>query len=95
MFDLRPLEGALIVFVGPCLVDSFGTTRLAWASLGHDPTSWMPWEMIWMMDVAFGVLRGHPRGKSQLAHISPTIFLWRLNHCTFWACVLLGARVWW
>jgi hypothetical protein len=36
MFDLRPLEGAFIVFAGPCLVDSFGRTSLAWASLGHE-----------------------------------------------------------
>jgi hypothetical protein len=33
-FDLRSLEGVFIVFVGPCLVDRFGRTSLAWASLG-------------------------------------------------------------
>jgi hypothetical protein len=94
MFDLRPLEGALIVFTGPYLVDNFGRTSLAWYSLGHEPTSWMPFKMLQTMDVAFGGLRGHPKG-SHLAPISPTTFLWRLNHCTFWACVLLGDRVWW
>jgi hypothetical protein len=36
MFDLRPLDGAFIVFAGPFLVDSFGRTSLAWASLGHE-----------------------------------------------------------
>jgi hypothetical protein len=36
MFDLRSLEGVFIVFAGPCLVDSFGGTSLAWASLGHE-----------------------------------------------------------
>ena len=35
-FDLRSLEGAFIVFIGPCLVDNFGGTSLAWASLGHE-----------------------------------------------------------
>jgi hypothetical protein len=34
MFDLRSLEGVFIVFAGPCLVNSFGRTSLAWASLG-------------------------------------------------------------
>jgi hypothetical protein len=82
MFELIPLEGALIVFAGPCLVDNYGRTRLAWDSLGHDPTSCTPWKMIQMMDVAFGGLRGNPRG-SHLAPISPIIFLWRLNRCTF------------
>ena len=33
-FELRSLEGVFIVFVGPCLVDIFGRTSLAWASLG-------------------------------------------------------------
>jgi hypothetical protein len=36
MSNLRPLEGAFIVFAGPFLVDSFGGTSLAWASLGHE-----------------------------------------------------------
>jgi hypothetical protein len=36
MFDLRSLEGIFIVFAGPCLVDNFGRTSLAWASLGHE-----------------------------------------------------------
>jgi hypothetical protein len=33
-FEFRSLEGIFIVFTGPCLVDIFGRTRLAWASLG-------------------------------------------------------------
>jgi hypothetical protein len=33
-FELRSLEGVFIVFAGPCLVDIFGRTSLAWASLG-------------------------------------------------------------
>jgi hypothetical protein len=36
MFDLISLEGVFIVFVGPWLVDNFGGTCLAWASLGHE-----------------------------------------------------------
>jgi hypothetical protein len=31
---LRSLEGVFIVFAGPCLVDSFGGTSLAWDSMG-------------------------------------------------------------
>jgi hypothetical protein len=30
-FELRSLEGIVIVFAGPCLVDIFGRTSLAWA----------------------------------------------------------------
>ena len=33
-FELKSLEGIFIVFVGPWLVDIFGRTSLAWASLG-------------------------------------------------------------
>jgi hypothetical protein len=33
-FDLRSLEGVFIEFARPCLVDRFGRTSLAWASLG-------------------------------------------------------------
>jgi hypothetical protein len=33
-FDLRYLEGVFIVFARSCLVDRFGRTCLAWASLG-------------------------------------------------------------
>jgi hypothetical protein len=33
-FELRSLEGIFIVFAGPCLVDIFGRTSLAWDSLG-------------------------------------------------------------
>jgi hypothetical protein len=36
MFDLISLEGLFIVFAGPCLVDSFGGTSLAWDSLRHE-----------------------------------------------------------
>jgi hypothetical protein len=35
-FYLRSLEGVFIVFAGPCRVDNFGRTILAWASLGHE-----------------------------------------------------------
>jgi hypothetical protein len=34
--DLRSLEGIFIVFAGPYLVDSFGGTSLAWATLGYE-----------------------------------------------------------
>jgi hypothetical protein len=34
IFDLRSLEGVPICFAGPHLVDSFGGTNLAWASVG-------------------------------------------------------------
>jgi hypothetical protein len=33
-FELTFLEGIFIVFIGPWLVDIFGRTSLAWASLG-------------------------------------------------------------
>jgi hypothetical protein len=35
-FYLISLEGVFIVFAGPCLVDSFGGTSLAWDSLGYE-----------------------------------------------------------
>jgi hypothetical protein len=35
-FDLRSLEGVFIVFAGPCFVEKFGRTSLAWAYLGHE-----------------------------------------------------------
>jgi hypothetical protein len=57
MFDLRSLEGVFIVFAGPCLVDSFGGTSLAWASLGHEAHRLDTMAHTPMMMIAFGGLR--------------------------------------
>jgi hypothetical protein len=34
IFDLISLDGMPICFAGPCLVDNFRGTSLAWASMG-------------------------------------------------------------
>jgi hypothetical protein len=61
MFGLISLEGVFIVFAGPCLVNSFGGTNLAWASLGHevhrmDTMAHTPDDddSLWRLEIHFG-----------------------------------------
>ena len=63
-FELISLEGVFIVFPGPCLVDGFGGTSLAWASLGHE--SHRLDTMAHTLDdvIAFGSLRRHLGGPN-------------------------------
>jgi hypothetical protein len=93
-FELRSLEGVFIIFAGPCLVDNFRRTSLAWDSLGHefhkvDTMAYTPDDN----DNRWRLERNH--GISHLAPTIPMFFLWRSKHHFGGIDVTLGLGFLW